>query len=337
MAGKKAAGPDPIAVVNDHVSKNEYSRVYLFMGPEAYLLNQFRDKLISAATEGDDMNLVRFGNKGVDVKSLISECDTMPFFSDHRVIVVTDSDLFKSAQDELAEYIPNLPDSTVLVFSEKNVDKKFKLYKAVDKAGTVLNFETPDADSLVKWIAKLFGDAEIKVDKAAAGRIVEVSGEDMMAISNEVEKLISYCHDKGAVTIEDVNTLCVSDAEDKVFDMIDAISAHNTDKALKLYTDLLSLKEAPVKILALINMNYMRLATIKMMEKDGAGRSEIAKYAKVPPFLLGKYQSQSRNYTYKELLQILEKCQETGRILRSVNVNKDRTLEIFILKLCNNQ
>ena len=334
MATKKAKGPGPIETVNEHIEKGEYSRVYLFTGPEDYLLSQFREKMIAALTDGDDMNMVRLGKKSVDVKTIIEEASTLPFFADRRVVVVTDSDLFKSAQDELAEFMGNIPDSAVLIFSEKNVDRKFKLYKAVAKYGTVLDFETPDADSLVKWIAKLFGDAGLKTDKTAAGRIVEAAGQDMTAISNEVEKLISYCKEKGAVTLDDVNNLCVNDAEDKVFDMVDAISNHDTDKVLRLYSDLLALKEAPVKILALINLHYMRLATIKSMQKDGAERGEIARLAKVPPFVLGKYTSQTRNYEYKELLEILDQCQETGRILRSVNTNKDRALELFILRLC---
>ncbi len=332
MAPKKAK-ENPISIINSHIENSSFSRVYLFTGPEQYLINQFLTKLTDTLSGNDDMNLVRYGNKTPDVKTLISDADTLPFLADRRVILVKDSDFFKTSQDELAEYIEKIPDTTVLIFAEKNVDRKFKLYKAVAKYGTVLNFETPDAPVLTKWLLGLFSENGLKVTEGAINRLIFLSGNDMTSLSNEAEKIISFCYDKGAVSEDDVNQLCGSDAEDRVFEMIDAISLGDKKKALLLYNDLLSLKEAPIKIMALINMHYMRLASIKMMESDGTPRSDIAKLAKVPPFILGKYKSQCDKYTYKELLEIVDLCQDTGRILRSVNVNKDRTLEIFILKL----
>lgn len=40
--------------------------------------------------------------------------------------------MFKNAS-EMADYLPQMPDTTVIVFVEKEVDKRNKLYKYVNK------------------------------------------------------------------------------------------------------------------------------------------------------------------------------------------------------------
>lgn len=43
----------------------------------------------------------------------------------------------KSSNDELADYIKHIPDYLVIVMVEKDVDKRNKVYKAVDSVGYV--------------------------------------------------------------------------------------------------------------------------------------------------------------------------------------------------------
>ena len=75
------------------------------------------------------MNFNYFEGKNPDVKEIISLADTMPFFADRRLILVDGSGFFKSAQEELAAYLPQMPDTTCLVFAESEVDKRNRLYK----------------------------------------------------------------------------------------------------------------------------------------------------------------------------------------------------------------
>ena len=76
----------------------------------------------------------------------------MPFFADRRVIEISDSGFAKNACPELAEYIPEIPDSTCIILTESEVDKRGKFYKAVKNNGRVVEFARQDERTLARWV-----------------------------------------------------------------------------------------------------------------------------------------------------------------------------------------
>lgn len=63
--------------------------------------------------------------------------------------------MFKGNADELVEYLPNLPETTCMVFVEDEVDKRSRMYKAVKKYGYAAEMERQSSGQLAKWAAGL--------------------------------------------------------------------------------------------------------------------------------------------------------------------------------------
>ena len=123
---------DLMKSVLEDIKNQEYKQAYLFFGEEGYLKKQYRNKLLQAWNpDGDTMNESRFEGKGIDVKEVISLGETMPFFSDRRIILLENTGFFKNQCPELAEYLNNLPDYLYLLFVEDEVDKRSKMFKSV--------------------------------------------------------------------------------------------------------------------------------------------------------------------------------------------------------------
>lgn len=84
------------SVVED-IKKGSFKPVYLFYGEEAYLKQQYKNRLKDAVLpEGDTINLSIYSGKGIDVEEMIAQADTMPFFAEHRLLLIEDSGFFKS-------------------------------------------------------------------------------------------------------------------------------------------------------------------------------------------------------------------------------------------------
>ena len=64
-------------------------------------------------------------------------CETLPFFAQKRLVIMENTGFLKSSNDELADYIKHIPDYLVVVMVEKDVDKRNKVYKAVDSVGYI--------------------------------------------------------------------------------------------------------------------------------------------------------------------------------------------------------
>ena len=133
-AGKKQSGKDAMAVINEHIKNESYAPVYLLYGDETYLVNQYRDKLLSAVTDREDnMNFAKFAGEKIDPMEIIGFCETMPFFADRRVVLAEETGLFKKSCEEFAERIKELPDTSLILFVESEIDKRNKLYKTWEK------------------------------------------------------------------------------------------------------------------------------------------------------------------------------------------------------------
>ena len=332
MAKKEKA--NGMAILNEQINKKEFSRVYLLGGTEPYLIYQYRDKLIAAMIDPNDtMNFITYKGENSKPEDIIEFADTMPFFTERRVVLVENSNFFKNGCEKLEEALEGLPDTTVMIFVEKNIDNRKKLSKLVAQLGTVAMFDAPDSEMLAVWLNGMFVEDQIAISGATLRYLIDRVGTSMNLLKNEADKLRSYAVEKGSVSKEDIDLLCVNQVEDKIFDMIDAISEKKQQKAMELYDDLLYLQEAPMKILVLITRNFMQLLKIRFALDTGTPEGQIASAFGIRPYFVKKYIAQARSFTKEQLLSCVRLCQEADTSIKTGKMRDKLATEMVILEL----
>lgn len=319
--------------LNEDIKTGSFKPVYLLFGEEDYLKNQYKNRLRKAIlSEDDTMNFSSFEGKGTDVRQLIDQAETLPFFADHRMILVEQSGFFKNASPELAEYIPQIPAETILVFVEKDVDKRGKLYKAVQKRGRAVELGRQDEKTLQSWVLGMLKKEKRAITRDALALFLEKAGNDMENIANELEKLLTYTYGKEAVEYGDVEEICTVTTESRVFDMIRAVAEKKQKQALDLYYDLLSLKEPPMRILFLIARQFNQMMQIKDLRERGYGASEIASKAGIAPFIVKKSLAQSAQFEMAELCRAVKDCVEAEEAVKTGRLGDSLAVEMVIVK-----
>jgi DNA polymerase-3 subunit delta len=318
--------------IKEHIKLNQFKPVYLLYGTEAYLKKLYKNKLKAAIIgDGEDMNYSYFEGKQVNVSKVVDIANTLPFFSDRRLIIIENSGYFKN-QSDLADFIKNFPDTTHVIFVESEVDKRNRLYKAVKDIGTISEMNGMDESNLKLWIASLLDKDKKKITGDTILHLLSKAGTDMENLQNEVEKLCCYAIDREIITIEDVEAVCTSQIAGKIFQMIDAIGSKNQNQALYLYYDLLALKEKPMSILFLITRQFNILLQVKNLVGLGYNNTVISQKTGLMPFTIGKYVSQSKNFNITTLKDALNSCVtmeeqvKTGRMIDKICV------ELLIVK-----
>ena len=239
--------------LNEDLKTGQFSQIYLLYGEENYLKKQYKERFVKAMLpQGDTMNYAYYEGKGVEIREVIDLAETLPFLAERRVMFFKDTGLFKSGGEKLAEYLASPNNTTFFVFTESEVDKRSKLYKAVQSKGYAAEFTVQDENSLKRWIAGILGREGKKISENTAQLLLSKTGTDMENIQMELEKLICYCLDRDVVTAEDVEAVCTTRITNHIFDMVNAIAEKQPQKALQLYYDLLALKEPPMRVLFLI-------------------------------------------------------------------------------------
>lgn len=319
--------------IDNDIKMGQLKNVYLLYGTEDYLKRQYRDKLKHALVEPDDtMNFSAYEGKDINPKELIDLSETLPFFKEKRMILVENSGFFKNSCDDLAEYMSQVPESTCFVFVEEEVDKRSKLFKAASRAGSVVEFETPKEDMLIRWILGRIQREGKKITQSVMQLFLSKTGSDMENIDKELEKLICYTLDKTEISAADVEAICTGQTENKIFELIDAISAKNQKKALDLYYDLLALKEAPMRILFLIARQFQNLLLIKSMSAKGYPAVSIAKTAGMPSFAVQKNLRQAGAFKINQLKEAIEDCGQAEEDVKTGRMADQLAVELLIVK-----
>lgn len=312
--------------------------MYLLYGTEGYLKKQYKDKLKNAlAAPDDNMNFTAFSGKNINPKELIDLAETLPFFAERRVILVEDSGFFKSACEDLAEYLPQIAPAACFLFVEDEVDKRSKMYKAVKKFGSVVEFSAQSEELLTRWIVSRLKKEGKNITGSVLQLFLSKTGTDMGNIDRELEKLICYALDRDVITAEDVEAVVTEQTTNKIFEMVNAIAEHNQRKALDLYYDLLTLKEPPMRILFLITRQFQILLNIRDMSARGLDHAAMAKAAGIPPFAVKRNVGQAKGFTMQQLKQALRDGAEFEESVKTGQMNDQMAVELFIMKYSRKQ
>ena len=320
--------------INDDIKQSKFKQVYLLHGEERYLRKQYTDRLRKAMCgEDDQMNTHFYEGKNIPVGEIIDLAETLPFLAERRVIFISNSGLFKSGGEKMAEYLSAPNETTYFVFTESEVDKRSKLYKAVNSMGLVVDFAVQDENTLKRWIAGILNREGKKITENTVQLLLTKTGTDMENIQMELEKLICYCMDREVITNEDVEAICTNRVTNHIFDMINAIADKQQQKALQLYYDLLALKEPPMRILFLIARQCNMLLQVKEMKARGHDNKTIGSKIGVPPFIAGKYVTQAARFKTSVLKNAVRQCVEAEEAVKSGRMNDMMSVEILIVSV----
>lgn len=323
--------------IADDIKTGQFHRVYLLYGDECYLKEQYKQKLLTALnTKEDTMNFSRFEGKGVSETELIDLAETLPFFSDYRVILLEDTGFFKNKTEKLASYLENPPEHLIMIFSEQDTDKRNKLYKTVGKSGYVAEFSTQKPDVLMRWVLGILNKENKKITKPVMELFLEKTGTDMGQISQELEKLLSYTMGREVIREEDVLTICTNRVENQIFAMVRAVSERKQKKALQLYYDLLALKEPPMRILYLLAREMNLLLQVKELKKAGFDQKTIASKAGIAPFAVRNYIPVAERYSSERLKAAVEEFTDAETAVKTGRLSDVLSVEMMIVKYSEN-
>lgn len=243
--------------------------VYVVAGSDDYLREQ-AVKALCSVVDGDfeSFNLSRFSIEN-GVEDAIETLHTYPVFGQYRVVVL--SVFQKLAEDEkkaLKAYI-DAPDETSVFVIECDSDaaKALKSKKTESVDCSVLSEDELSAQ--IRAICAAPPARDIDGD-AIAELGVRTQGA-MSRIVGELSKLKSYCD--GVITAADVCEMVTADFDFQIYELTDAVSKKDADKAFKVLD---TFYKGGVRSMRILNQLYDRYRKMLHAELNkGLGNDDI--------------------------------------------------------------
>ncbi|MBO4411429.1 MAG: DNA polymerase III subunit delta [Lachnospiraceae bacterium] len=319
-------------IVED-IRNHQFKTVYLIFGNEPYLVLDAKQKLFSAAAGEDQMNSRVLVNQETSVDELRDFTDTVPFFAEKRVLLLDECLSSLNSDPNLVPWIESLPETALVIFAEREVDKRTKFYKSVLKIGTVAELNHLEGKERSDWVLKMLGQRKIRITKNAFDLLIESLPESMEATVFEVGKLCDYVGERREIYPEDVEAIITPKIENRIFKLVDAAVNGRKEETFSLYFDLVALKEAPLRIMALIGKELMRRLTARKMSEEGASFSEIAGTIGIPEFALKRILNQPGKLSVKELAEASERALEYEQAVKSGDLGEAASVELLLYSL----
>ena len=216
-----------------------------------------------------------------------------------------------------------------------------------DWCGLVELAQVEEGDA-ARWVIAHAEGQSVRFDPDAARELVDALGADMMLIASEVEKLLLYVTapsrsvDLGAarVTLGDVETMVLAAKQRSLYELTDAISAHDRPRAVALLHGLLNASDGGED--AAIGHLYMLARTFRQMliilERNVRDSRAIWQALwqgfRMPPFAAEDLIRQARRYkSRRDLTRALRLIARADLDLRSSPVSKRLVLERLVLDL----
>ena len=321
------------------LKNNEYAPLYFLQGDEPYFIDRLSDYIEEhALDEGlKSFNQLVVYGKETELSTIMSHAREFPMMAERRVLIVKEAQEILAINKEegeklLGAYAENPQPSTVLVFcyKYKQLDKRKKLYKALDKHAIVLTSTKMYDNQLPAWAESHIRAKGYSVDQRSVQLIVDNIGNNLTRIANEIDKMLINLKDEKEIKPEHVYKFIGISKEYNVFELQKALSFKNVLKANEIIKYFASdPKSNPIiPIISLLFLFFNKLLLLHSA-KDKSERA-LASLLKVNPFFVKEYTMAARNYPMHIVQRNISFVREAD--LRSKGINSASMTETQILK-----
>ncbi len=298
---------DKVKHIITNIKKGDIKPIYFLMGEEAFFIDALskfiEDNVLSEEEKG--FNQTVFYGRDVKIEDLVSTAKRFPMMAERQVVIVKEAQDLVRTLDNLEAYAENPQTSTVLVlcYKYKKLDKRKKIYKAIQKNGIVFESKKIYDNQIPDWIRRVLAGKGYTISPKASQMLVEFLGNDLAKINNELEKLqliVKSGEQISAQTIE--NNIGISKDYNN-FELLNALAHRNVKKAFGI-----------IQYFAHDPKNHPTVVTVstlfgffsKVMKYHTlTNKSQAPKALGVHPFFIKDYEIAARNYPMRRISSII--------------------------------
>lgn len=331
--------------VKRKIKKGVISPIYTIVGTQTYIEKDIIDSIVAQILSPDelDMNMSIFDMKETPIDVAVEDALTLPFFSDRRVVIVKDA-YFLTGQkmdadvdhnlDRLIEYVNGPVYETILIISVpyEKLDERKKVCKLLRKQGEFVDAANLDDKQLFQWIDEQCASYKVAITNEAKTKIVQLTGQNLLLLVNELQKLALSVGEGGTIEGEDVDRFIAKTIEQNIFDLINLLMKKRIDEALYLFAELLKRKEEPIVLVALLARQVRILYQVKQLSQIGYSQKQIATQLKLHPYVVKLSTEQARTFSDKQLLTLLNMLAEVDYEIKSGKKDKRLAVELALMK-----
>lgn len=310
------------------------NNLYLIVGEDQELINFYLSKIMKEIGL-DEEKKINYDMNTSSISDILDEVSMISLFSSEKVVIGYNFDIGKindNDRDYLIRYLNNNnSNDRYIVLIAGKVDGRSKDYKIFkDKFKIIDLLQVDNGKDIYKYVEDYIKDRGYKIDKYNLDYLVELLGNDINNINNEIDKILLYLNDDQVISREVIDKLVSDNIDNIMYEFTNAVLDRDYEKISKMYNDF-KIENVGYDYLIGSLGNALRGAlVIKILYNQGNSNNEIAKFIGKKEFYVKKMIERLYNYTVDDLCMMIDKLGIIDREYKSGKSNIDM-LELYLL------
>lgn len=266
----------------ENAAPQHFSNLYVVLAKDGFDIKIAVDLLIHHLLPEKDreISLCIFDGLNLTADDLLAEIQVFSFLSQKKVIWIQQFDKLKKNIVELLEnQFLSLPRSTYLILTGSALTKTLSFYKKIEKAGVILELVElkpwEKEKKLIEWLSKKALEVRKVMSYQVCQVLVKYTGSNQTLLSNEFEKLLCLVGDRGEITLQDINAVCVSFNADTLWQLGEVIFRRDVAPALRICRNLLLEGQAFLPLLRQLRSQFQTHYQVSLILARGGTSEEI--------------------------------------------------------------
>jgi len=300
-------------IIKDIKSRKFYP-VYFLEGEEPFFIDRISDHILEnvLTDEERDFNQTILYGKDLSIDSILTSAKRFPMMAERQVVIIREAQNIKNIE-ELTSYVEKPLLSTILVinYKYKSLDKRKKLYKAIQKNGIYFESKPIYDNQIPGWISKYLQSKNFGIEPKASQLIADYVGSDLQRIVNDLEKVTISLVPGTTITSQDIEKNIGISKEFNSFELQSALGKRDILKSNRIINFFIKndkVHPLPAIIGALVN--FFRKLLLYHSFENKSNTSEIARALGINPFFLNDYNLAAKNYSLDKVVLIISMIRE---------------------------
>lgn len=323
--------------LRNQLKKGEIAPLYLLFGAEKYLRNQAAKAITEKVLHDSplrEFNETEVSLNDTDFLEAIYTAEQMPMISPRRVVKITEINKLKEPdEDFLTRYVERPAEFSVVIFIADDLDKRRRFAKTLLDNCVSVEFANLSDMELLVWAKGKLKELNAQADDKALRQIVGLVGNNVLKLTNEIEKLATAALPDSIITYELVEKLVPNSREISNFELSDYLLNKNRIRALQTLNKILNDGAEPLMLLGLIANNFRRLFLAKELMRQGVDRKEVARTIGLPFHKQEEFLATARRADAEKLSWSLKRIAQADLSIKTSKATPRMQIEMLVTEL----
>ncbi|MFH1850728.1 MAG: DNA polymerase III subunit delta [Candidatus Neomarinimicrobiota bacterium] len=313
-----------------NLQAGQIAPVYLLQGDDYYLQQFLINRIEQAFFAGTPVDRQLLLPEEIGGRETVEALTRSDLFSSRKLFTLRNAQQLREPhRRQFLDYCKNPILNHCLIVIDDESGNRLALMRDLAELVDPVSTAKPFESELRKWVIYFFKENQVQVSEEIVGAVLDVAGDSVYHIANEVIKICLELNAGDQLTVESVHRFAGWRREYRQWEFMTAVGSRNLDQALLLGKALLSQGISLINILYQLATLFQEILLVQITAGTSPARGG---YIPLSPSVRKRLGAFSKRYNYGEVERALGLLGEIDRRIKTTTTSDESELTVFLFR-----